>query len=330
MSLYEKYAKDDSDEVFVNFIENQFQVKDFETLIANEYTNKFVIEFKPTDNCNFNCSYCCFHDNTTKHLSNEQFDNYLKVLKQIDTKKEEIFLFVYGGEPTMHPEMSSMIVKINELYKDKKIKTLIQSNGQRWKLEDYKKHHDIMQQHNIEYVFSFSYHSEFAKMSELLPAINYLKDNNAFDVMTYMITRKNINKHLQRIKIFKSLKIPLYVRTILQESEWFLTSEYKDLISTEDDLFQVTDKNGTRSLSFEDLTMNGYLNFKGYKCSSGEHSILMASNGKIYRCDMDFLYDRNIMYDVNISNDPLIDFTDDKCKICDHKFCSIYYGDKWK
>lgn len=332
MSLYDKYSKDSSDEIFVNFIENQFEVKDFKRLTAMEYTNKFVIEFKPTDNCNFNCSYCCFHDNSSKHLSDEQFANYLEVLKKMDTPKEEIFLFVYGGEPTMHPKLTEMIIAINQLYKDKKVRTLIQSNGIKWNSADYEKNHFLLKEHDIDYVFSFSFHKEFTNITEIVARINYLKMQGVFDVMTYMITRRDIDKHIRNIKIFESLGVPLYVRTILQESEWFLTSPYKKYISSTPDEtpYILEDEKGTRPLSFEDLTMGGYLNFKGYKCSSGVDAILLASNGKIYRCDMDFLYDRNMMYDVNVSNEPLIDFTDDKCKVCDHKFCSIYYGDKWK
>ena len=40
-----------------------------------------------------------------------------------------------------------------------------------------------------------------------------------------------------------------------------------------------------------------------------------------------FLYDRDAMYDVNVSTEMISDVT---CKSCTHKFCSIYYGDKWK
>ena len=152
---------------------------------------------------------------------------------------------------------------------------------------------------------------------------------DSFDVMTYMITKKDIDRHVKQINLIKMLGIPIYVRTILQESEWFLKSPYKHIINTESDLYELVDDTGKSFLSFEDLTMRGYLNFKGYNCSAGEHSILLSSTGKIYRCDMNFLYDINVMYDVNKSTEPLIDFKNG-CKKCPHKFCSIYYGDKWK
>ncbi len=332
MSLYDKFSGDNKDDaVFVNFIENQFTVKDFDYLKPLEYTDKFIIEFKPTDNCNFDCSYCCFHDNSTKHISDETFDKYLKMLDKFGTdEKDEIFLFVYGGEPTMHPKLTEMIIKINQLYPTKKVRTLIQSNGMKWDLHEYQKNHDELTEAGCEYVISFSYHKEFTKMAGIVKRINFLKKLRVMDVMTYMITREGIDEHVKTIKMFNSLEVPLYVRTILQESEWFLSSKYYKYITVDPDEtpFILTDSTGDKSVSFEYITMHGYLNFKGYECSAGKNTLLLAPNGKVYRCDMDFLYDRDVMFDVNLSLDPITQFKD--CLTCNHKFCSIYYGDKYK
>lgn len=332
MSLYDKFSKDKDDSIFVNFIENDFKVKDFIHLKPTEYTDQFVIEFKPTDNCNFNCSYCCFHDNSTKNMSDEIFDNYLKVLDEYNIFQKDIFIFVYGGEPTMHPKLTEMIIRMNELFKskNKNVKTLIQTNGMKWTVSDYKKNHELLTKHDIKYVVSFSYHKEFTKMAGVVKRINYLKSIKVMDVMTYMITRADIDRHVKNIKLFKSLKVPLYVRTILQESEWFLNSKYYKYITIDPDEtpFILSDASGDKEVSFEYITTNGYLNFKGYKCSAGKNTLLMAPNGKVYRCDMDFLYDRNVMYDVTKSTDVINEFQN--CEKCEHKFCSIYYSDKFR
>lgn len=331
MSLYEKYSENDSDDIFVNFIENQFEVKEFDIIKPLEYADKFIIEFKPTDQCNFDCSYCCFHDNTTKHISDETFDKYLTMLSNFGTdNKDEIFLFVYGGEPTMHPKLTEMIIRINELYPDKKVNTLIQTNGMRWDEEDYRVNHELLTGSNVEYVISFSYHKEFTKTAGVIKRIKYLQTLGVMDVLTYMITREDIDKHIQMINIFNSLNIPLYVRTILQESEWFLNSKYKKYITLDPDEtpFLLTDETGTKEVSFEYITMHGYLNFKGYQCTAGKNTLLLAPNGKVYRCDMDFLYDKNIMFDVTKSLEQVNVFSD--CLTCEHKFCSIYYGVKFK
>ncbi len=331
MSLFEKYReKSDDPQTFVNFIENQFSIKDFDKLIANEYTNKLVIEFKPTDNCNFDCSYCCFHDNTTKHLSREQFNNYKKILIERGTDKDEVFLFIYGGEPTMHPDILIYINELSQIYNDKKVKILIQTNGQKWDIKEYTVACDFFDIHNLNASFSFSFHEEFSKLDQITKRIKYLLNRNRFDVMTYMITKDNIKRHLSIINILKHLDIPIYVRTILQESEWFLKNDkYNKYITRDlDDKSFVLYANDTISkMAFEDLTMNGYLNFKGYYCTAGVNSVLLSANGKIYRCDMDFLYDKDIMYDVNKDNKLINDTQYIKCT---HKFCSIYYGDKHK
>lgn len=330
MSLFDKYRKESKDpDKFVNFIENTFNVRDFKKITAQEYTDKLVIEFKPTDKCNFDCSYCCFHDNRSIPLPRKTFDNYLEILTNRGTDKKSIFLFVYGGEPTKHPDLIEYIIDIVNIYKGLKVKVLIQSNGMWWDVTEYKKACDILDEHGIEYVFSFSFHKEYTKITGIAKRIKYLISRGRFEVMTYMITRNEIKSHISNINIMRKVGIPVYVRTILQESEWFMNSEYKNVITREidGDSFIIEDKLGKRAASFEDLTMGGYLNFNGYNCSSGDNSILLSANGKIYRCDMDFLYDRDVMYDANISN-KIINNTN--CKTCTHKFCSIYYGDKWK
>jgi sulfatase maturation enzyme AslB (radical SAM superfamily) len=334
MSLYDKYAAQDDDYIFVNFIEGQFERRDFKSLISKEYTDKFVIEFKPTDKCNFDCSYCCFHDNKAKPCTDEMFENYKTVIRNMNIDKDEIFLFLYGGEPTRHPKLVDYIIELNDLFPGKTVKTLIQSNGMFWKLEEYKTNCQRLIDHGVDFVFSFSYHREFCKISELKPRIDYLMSiethgHPVFECMTYMITKENVDIHIAQIKILQQTNIPVYVRTILQESEWFLTSKYKQYITTDThDPYMLVDTEGVEhSYGFEDLTMRGYLNFKGYSCSAGQNAILMGSNGKIFRCDMDFLYDRNEIYNVNESLEPKYEI--DNCLKCDHKFCSIYYGDKW-
>lgn len=334
MSLYDKYSSKDDDYIFVNFIEGQFTRRDFKSLISTEYTNKFVIEFKPTDKCNFDCSYCCFHDNKAKPLDQEDFDKYKQVIRNMNIHQDEVFLFLYGGEPTRHPKLIDWIIELNDLFPDKVVKTLIQSNGMYWKLDEYKTNCEKLIAHNIDFVFSFSYHKEFCKISELKPRIDYLMSiethgHPVFECMTYMITKAGVEDHIRQIKILQQTNIPVYVRTILQESEWFLTSQYKDWVTRETNApYLLTDEHGvTHEYAFEDLTMRGYLNFKDYSCSAGQNAILMGSNGKIYRCDMDFLYDRNEMYNVRESLEPKYNINN--CLNCEHKFCSIYYGDKW-
>lgn len=327
MSLVDKYK--DGSGTFVDFIDDQFDVKEFDKLICTEFTDKFVIEFKPTDKCNFGCSYCCFHDNQGVHLSDENFYKYLEVLRNINTSNKEIFLFVYGGEPTLHPHMTEYIIRMRDNFPNKKFRALIQSNGMHWSLEDYKHHCEILMEHDIDFQFGFSFHHESCKVSDLKPRIDYLRSIDKFETLVYMLTRKGIDKHVQMIKVLKGMGIPLYVRTILQESEWIGKSEYRKWISHKPDEtpFIVVDDGGVHCYSFEELAMQGYLNFNGYCCSAGQNVLLLSANGKIYRCDMDFLYDKNVIYDVNISTEQL--FNINECLQCTHKFCSIYYGDKW-
>jgi len=341
--LYIKKDKDKADTSFINFIQNDFTRKDFEYLKAQEYNNKLVIEFKPTDNCNFNCSYCCFHNKKSKGMSELTFKNFINFLEyNIENNifpQEEFFIFIYGGEPTMHPNLTKFIIELNEFKRthNKKINFLIQSNGSMWSLTKFKKEINILKNANVNFKFSFSYHPEEVKLNDLIPKIKYLISEDAFDVLTYMLTISNIKKDIHMINFFESANVPIYVRTILQESELFNSDgkfkKYKKYISTDkdDDSYILTTKDANNKIintkmSFEDLSTQGYLNFNGYNCSAGINSFLISPEGEIYRCDMDYLYKKNRLHDVN----SVQEYKPSKCLKCTHTFCSIYFSDKWK
>ncbi len=313
------------------FLQEEHKVQEFNYLEATEYNSKFVIEFKPTDNCNYKCSYCYFYETGAKGMQPEIFQGVLDMFKSESsdyTKKikefNEVFIFVYGGEPLLHKDTISYIIELNEIHPN--CTFLIQSNGSVWKLDQYKEACDLLDVNGIKYNFSFSWHNEFIKAAEFIEIVQYLLQRGVFDVVVFMTTLATAAKDRKYIKMLHRVGIPVHVRTVLQESEAFRRSEFMDMITVEDEQpFKIHFEDGEKLLSFEELTTGGYLSFKGLECRAGIDSIQITPTGDVYRCDLDGLHASNKIANV----------LDTKIKLpvdlkCEHCFCSIYFSDKYK
>jgi len=82
------------------------------------------IEWLLTEKCNFNCSYCGLYNNKKNpSMCSKELEVFLDFVEE---KQDEGFgeLFIFGGEPTVHPDFIEIINKINK----RDIKYIIQTN----------------------------------------------------------------------------------------------------------------------------------------------------------------------------------------------------------
>jgi len=330
-SFFNKFKKNKSNKIenFVDFIENDFE-KNIKFLKCNEFKETFVLEFKPTNYCNLSCEYCCFHSKEKNSFDINQTEKLLKIVKYLMDKinYKKIYLFIYGGEPTLYPHLNKFIKTSIDYFEKNNFeyKILIQSNG----FSSIEKIIDPKIYKNLSFSLSFHYKEllkhrkikKFIKNAELLNSIGLLQE------ITYMITKDNLKNDLALINLFKQKKLPLYIRSILQESNYF-RKKYDGLLTIEDKNYETDQGN----FSFEDLTVNNSFNFQNYYCEAGITSCIVSEND-LYRCDMDFLYDINkigtIQEDYSILIKKFNKLYNDKCNLkCSHKFCSIYFSNKF-
>jgi len=69
-------------------------------------------EWVITSKCNYACSYCCKHTNSTmtaEHCSNEVIESVYRI---IDNLSGQWFIKLMGGEPMIHPQIFSIVDKI--------------------------------------------------------------------------------------------------------------------------------------------------------------------------------------------------------------------------
>jgi len=70
----------------------------------NTKTPKPSLEWIITEQCNYNCPYCCF-EGTGGHCSDETIDAVFKLISNLE---EEWLVKLVGGEPTIHPRFFDM------------------------------------------------------------------------------------------------------------------------------------------------------------------------------------------------------------------------------
>lgn len=115
------------------------------------------IEIRLTERCNFDCWYCSDLHNNEKSNVPFDFQGFEKLLSSIDDPS----VFIYGGEPTQHPECK----KLTDYLADKEIPTTLQTNASsRRILETMDKRINI----------SASYHSSIMKLSKFVRNIKGL------------------------------------------------------------------------------------------------------------------------------------------------------------
>lgn len=115
------------------------------------------IEIRLTERCNFDCWYCSDLHNNEKSNVPFDFQGFEKLLSSIDDPS----VFIYGGEPTQHPECK----KLTDYLADKEIPTTLQTNASSRRILE-----TIDRRINI----SASYHSSIMKLSKFVRNIKGL------------------------------------------------------------------------------------------------------------------------------------------------------------
>lgn len=140
----------------------------------------FLLDWRVTMKCNYDCSYCTAHDNTLphpdKHLCESMLSQALRYVDRVmevkKTNMRSVTLNIYGGEAVYHPDIEYLLAKSSDLYDRYKdrwslirlLTTNASCNEKRWR--------NVIQ--HLEYV-QFSYHAEGpGKLKE-----NYLRNLSA-------------------------------------------------------------------------------------------------------------------------------------------------------
>ena len=132
---------------------------------SKKYKEWVRIEWNMGRRCNFDCSYCGadLHDNKSKHLPFEKFDDAVRTMREFYADKQ-IRMSLTGGEPFVHPRILD-ILKLFPKYGVDEVSTI--TNGS-LPLKKY--------QTALEYIDNliFSWHFEFLRVDHMKHVLSNL------------------------------------------------------------------------------------------------------------------------------------------------------------
>lgn len=75
---------------------------------------KFMFTWMLTNWCNYQCTYCCEKTNMTdKWLKDDSISSYKLTLAKLKNFDAPFHMELYGGEPTLHPNLKEIMLTIN-------------------------------------------------------------------------------------------------------------------------------------------------------------------------------------------------------------------------
>lgn len=280
------------------------------------YNDSLEVNWSLTDMCNYNCSYCFFHDSEKKKLNRSRFTTLEQLKNAVDNiaslKRSKYSIVLSGGEPTVHPHFAEILKYISLKIDNSALEIVVITNGSRLP-SIYQDIYDIGKRVPVKFIISL--HSDHVKMSQI---VNIVEKYSSFVAIAFSLMfnpEKRIfvkEIHEKLISMRKQYSFSLRVVTLREPPRF----DSVDTRYTKEDLawqdaanseFGIAAKNSPIPLlpqmklavirSFwhlreenchifkkdiqRDLALkNGLLGFKGMYCSLGTNVLSVHSNGK--------------------------------------------------
>ncbi|TXJ35243.1 radical SAM protein [Brachyspira pilosicoli] len=189
----------------------EFDEKDI--IYHGDYRDDLLsINLAITSYCNYQCSYCCAEMPPVNN--NAAFIDYETIINVIDRfflfNKNEYFIILTGGEPTIHPQFLDILNYLNNTYIDKEIYLSIITNGAR-SVEYYK--NVFENTNNLKFLLRMSIHLEYAKIEHIKDIIilaNQLNKNILINLMLHPILKEEReNVYNELLKLRKNYKFDI-------------------------------------------------------------------------------------------------------------------------
>lgn len=271
----------------------------------SDWYEDYIVHWRPTDMCNYDCSYC----EPSNHLAINKaklpdVNNLITASKKIRDsvpKDKSILVYITGGEPFLVKDVHKWFNWMGE----NQMRVGIFTNGSLpLRMYDYSK--ESFKNINIK----ISFHPESADVDKIVDFVNMIKDNNGKVEIRAMLAQGLFDKIFELEKKLKDtpiLKIPvnpLYNKITKVTNQTFessrdlkgyhqkldngdlnyYTQEELKFIETLDQEtpayldFTVNDTVKTNAVDFLQQRTN---KFKGWKCGITNKKILIQANGDV-------------------------------------------------
>jgi len=286
-----------------------------------EYDLKITI--KPCFKCNHKCWFCSEYDNSTSVWTKDHCDLVIEKLATIPKNRKKIFIYFYGGEPTLSQHWEYLHERIIDILNDRTLYIQTQTNLSlsKKRLDSFLKNiTETKQEHHTINICS-SYHIDKQPVDEFIEKMGVCDE---YDCLGLCFFSTEIPKHDQCIDEFNRLLdvYPNKIKLRFTETHNLANKNmpgYKHLL---DDQFLVGDDNGKsleyrywlrlfpewkthfetgwnfdvdgKIYNFSDVSGNNiHMKFKYMKCDCGVKNIVIDHTLNVFHCNDDYYSDIN-------------------------------------
>jgi MoaA/NifB/PqqE/SkfB family radical SAM enzyme len=268
-----------------------------------KYKQWVRIEWNMGRRCNFDCSYCGadLHDNKSKHLPFEKFDDAVRTMREFYADKQ-IRMSLTGGEPFVHPRILD-ILKLFPKYGVDEVSTI--TNGS-LPLAKYQRalesidnlifswHFEFVRQDHMKHVLGnlnrkqVKVHLMYlpGHLEEIKNAVDWLQDNNVkFNVrrirpMTNVQTGE-MNQPYSSGMEFAGVQYAAAENYYSQEELDYLKTFHK--AGTAESNCELFTEEQQWLDNVNTLTKNKWNTFKRWRCMAGIETLMIDNDGSVYR-----------------------------------------------
>lgn len=237
-------------------------------------SNRLIISWSLLTSCNYSCPYCYIH--TNEICSNNIIDKTINAISKIKNKTINITLF--GGEPTLHPQIKYIVDALSKI--DNISKIFIYTN-----LSTDKSLLEYLIYKNCYIVSSF--HPSMCSEKEYIDKVDFIHKHNP-EILSIINIMPPYNNSETLQTFLQEHNIPHRLSYIFNDGRkealtclmYERKSNVKSLIDTQI-VYEDSKKN---------MTLNEYLFFskneyKNYICYGGVVYIFIDHKGNLYRCN---------------------------------------------
>lgn len=276
------------------------------------------ITLKPSYRCNQACWFCDEYNNKTNMWTIEDCDLVIEKLKSIPVDKKRIFIYFYGGEPTLCKHWEYIQYQLVEVFKDRELFIQTQTNLSisLERLNVFLSNICKIKQNNHTIDICSSYHIGKQRVDDFINKMRLCDEMGCLGLCFYST---EIPKHDQCVSEFEKLvdHYPEHIKLRFTEVDglaWKRPAGYVEYLK---DKYLVGDDQG-KSLEFrywlrkfpewkkffehgwnfdvdgetynfsEVSAYNIHMKFKYMKCQCGTKNIVIDHELNVYHCNDDF------------------------------------------
>lgn len=238
------------------------------------------LKIRLTNKCNYSCPYCFYKDNSSGFLDLNTVYEFIILLCE---KFDYFYIYFHGGEPTLHPDFTQFLNRLNNLFDSRKIDFFIyfdtnftKSPGYWGKFYNFTdpsrtKVNCTLHPNQCKDVISFI--DKFESLSGL-KQFNIMVEHDTFDECRAIFEKLNPEWNV----------VP---KPIFYEGNEFKYSEVQKRFFYDNDKtrqFYYVDNEGEHIFSLNEIELENLNNFSMMRCEYGNKNVVIDVNGDMYYC----------------------------------------------